>query len=72
MKDEKVIAGYDSLFEAVRGIAGSIQSLNQQALREYTPVVEGSRSFVIPNEQEQVHEKTDLELVTWLVIHKPA
>ena len=41
MKDEKVIAGYDSLFEAVRGIAGSIQSLNQQALREYTPVVEG-------------------------------
>jgi hypothetical protein len=72
MKDEKVIAGYDSLFEAVRGIAGSLQSLSQQALREYTPVVEGSRSFVIPNEQEQVHEKTDLELVTWLVIHKPA
>jgi hypothetical protein len=45
MKDEKVIAGYDSLFEAVRGIAGSIQSLNQQALREYTPVVEGRISL---------------------------
>lgn len=26
------------------------------------------RGFVLPNEQEQVHEKTHLELVTWLVI----
>jgi hypothetical protein len=26
------------------------------------------RGFVLPNAKEQVHEKTDLELVTWLVI----
>jgi hypothetical protein len=26
------------------------------------------RGFVLPNAHEQVHEKTDLELVTWLVI----
>ena len=26
------------------------------------------RGFILPNQQEQVHEKTDLELVTWLVI----
>jgi len=26
------------------------------------------RGFVLPNAQEQVHEKTGLELVTWLVI----
>jgi SNF2 family DNA or RNA helicase len=26
------------------------------------------RGFILPIEQEQVHEKTDLELVTWLVI----
>lgn len=52
MKDEKVIAGYDSLFEAVRGIAGSIQSLNQQALREYTPVVEGNRKLPLASSSE--------------------
>lgn len=33
--------------------------------------LQASRSFVLPDEQDQVHEKTDLELVTWLVIHKP-
>ncbi len=27
-----------------------------------------SRDFILPNAHEQVHEKTDLELVTWLVI----
>jgi len=26
------------------------------------------RSFVLPDEQQQVHDKSDLELVTWLVI----
>jgi hypothetical protein len=26
------------------------------------------RGFVLPNAKEQVHEKADLELVTWLVI----
>jgi hypothetical protein len=33
--------------------------------------LQSGRSFVLPDEKEQVHEKTDLELITWLVI-KPA
>ena len=33
--------------------------------------LQSGRSFVLPNEQEQVHDKTDLELVTWLVINQP-
>ena len=32
--------------------------------------LQSGRGFVLPNAQEQVHEKTDLELVTWLVIKK--
>ena len=30
--------------------------------------LQSARDFILPNEQEQVHEKTDIELVTWLVI----
>jgi hypothetical protein len=30
----------DTFFQAARGIAKSIQSLNQQAVSEYTPIVE--------------------------------
>jgi hypothetical protein len=30
--------------------------------------LQSGRGFVLPNEAEQVREKTDLELVTWLVI----
>jgi len=30
--------------------------------------LQSGRGFILPNAQEQVHEKTDLELVTWLVI----
>lgn len=33
--------------------------------------LQSGRSFVLPNEQEQVHDKTDLDLVTWLVIDQP-
>lgn len=33
--------------------------------------LQSGRSFVLPNEQEQVHDKTDLDLVTWLVITQP-
>jgi hypothetical protein len=33
--------------------------------------LQSGRSFVLPNEQEQVHDKTDLELVTWIVINQP-
>jgi SNF2 family DNA or RNA helicase len=30
--------------------------------------LQSGRDFVLPDEQDQVHEKTDLELVTWLVV----
>ena len=29
-----------------------------------------TRGSVLPNTHEQIHEKTDLELVTWLVINE--
>jgi hypothetical protein len=31
----------ESLFQSIRGIAEGIQALNQQAVREYTPIVDG-------------------------------
>jgi SNF2 family DNA or RNA helicase len=33
--------------------------------------LQSGRSFVLPNAQDQVQEKADLELVTWLVIKAP-
>jgi hypothetical protein len=30
--------------------------------------LQSGRSFVLLNEHEQMHEQTDLEVVTWLVI----
>jgi hypothetical protein len=33
--------------------------------------LQSGRGFVLPNAQEQVHDTTDLELVTWLVITQP-
>jgi helicase-like protein len=33
--------------------------------------LQSGRGFVLPNAQEQVHDTTDLELVTWLVIAQP-
>ena len=34
------MSDYDALFQSIKCIAESLQSLNQQAVREYTPVVE--------------------------------
>lgn len=31
---------YDNLLQSLRGFAGSLQAVNRQAVREYTPVVE--------------------------------
>ena len=33
--------------------------------------LQSSRGFVLPDEQDQVNEKSDLELITWLVVKKP-
>jgi hypothetical protein len=34
------ISDYANLLESIRGLAGSLRALNQQAVREYTPAVE--------------------------------
>jgi len=39
------VSGYESLFQSIKGIAESLQALNQQALREYTPIVEDILRF---------------------------
>ena len=30
--------------------------------------LQSERGFILPSAQEQIHDNTDLELVTWLVI----
>lgn len=53
---------YDGLLhKAVASIAALFRKRVARGLQT-------GRGFVIPNDEEQVHEETDLELVTWLVI----
>ena len=33
--------------------------------------LQSNRAFVLPDEQDQVRENSDLELITWLVVKKP-
>jgi hypothetical protein len=33
--------------------------------------LQSNRAFVLPDEQDQVNENSDLELITWLVVRKP-
>jgi len=56
---------YDVLLQkAVDSVASTFRNRAASGLQS-------GRSFVLPNEQEQVREKTDLDLVTWLVINQP-
>jgi SNF2 family DNA or RNA helicase len=56
---------YDVLLgKAVDSIASTFRKRAASGLQS-------GRSFVLPNKEDQVHEKTDLELVTWLVIKRP-
>lgn len=53
---------YDALLrKAVESLAVTFRKRAAFGLRS-------GRGFVLPDAKEQVHEKTDLELVTWLVI----
>lgn len=53
---------YDTLLhKAVASVAATFRKRAASGLQS-------ARGFVLPDEREQVHEKTDLELVTWLVI----
>ena len=49
----------------------AVDSVAATSRKRVATGLQTGRGFVIPNEHEQVHEKTDLELVTWLVIQKP-
>ena len=55
---------YDILLD--KAVASLAATFRKRAASGLT----SSRSFILPDEREQVHEKTDLELVTWLVIKK--
>ena len=50
----------------------AVDSLAATFRKRVATGLQTGRNFLIPNEHEQVHEKSDLELLTWLVIHKPA
>ena len=53
---------YDRLLQkAVESVAATFRKRAASGLQS-------ARGFILPDEREQVHEKTDLELVTWLVI----
>ena len=53
---------YDTLLKrAVDSLAATFRKRAASGLQS-------GRGFVLPDAHEQVHEKTDLELVTWLVI----
>ena len=57
---------YDHLLQkAVDSLAATFRKRAASGLQS-------GRGFVLPNALEQVHEKTDLDLVTWLVINHPA
>lgn len=57
-----VMAAYDTLLQK------AVNSLSATFRKRAASGLQSSRGFVLPNAQEQIHEKTDLELVTWLVI----
>ena len=60
--DGSDMKAYDLLLQkAVNSVATTFRKRASSGLQS-------GRGFVLPDEQEQVHEKTDLELVTWLVI----
>ena len=56
---------YDTLLQK------AVDSLAATFRKRAAAGLQSGRGFVLPNVQEQVHEKTDLELVTWLVIKTP-
>lgn len=46
------MSDYDSLFQSIKGLAETLQSLNQQAVREYTPVVEN----ILRSRSHDIHQ----------------
>jgi hypothetical protein len=46
----------------------AVDSLGATFRKHAASGLQSGRGFVLPDAKEQVHEKTDRELVTWLVI----
>ena len=46
----------------------AVDSLASTFRKRAASGLQSGRAFVLPNAREQVQEKTDLELLTWLVI----
>ena len=56
---------YDMLLQkAVDSLAATFRKRSASGLQS-------GRGFIMPDAKQQVHEKTDLELITWLVIKAP-
>lgn len=53
---------YDTLLQK------AVDSLAATYRKRAASGLQSGRGFVLPNAQQQVHDKTELELVTWLVI----
>lgn len=53
---------YDTLLQK------AVDSLAVTFRKRAASGLQSGRGFVLPDAKEQIHEKTDLELVTWLVI----
>ena len=49
-------------------VTGAKNGCSAAGYPEGKPAALSGRGFVLPDAKEQVHEKTDLELVTWPVI----
>jgi len=49
------MSDYDSMFEAIRGLASGLHAINQRAVREYTPVVEAILRSPIPDTHHIEH-----------------
>jgi hypothetical protein len=61
-KDGTEMVAYDLL------LAKALASITATFQKRVTGGLQTARNFVIPTEQEQVNDRSDLELVTWLVI----
>ena len=56
-------AGYDDLLQSSTGLAASLQALDQQAVEQYTPIVEGMNgrkspswiAFIVAHELGHIH-----------------
>lgn len=49
----------------------AVDSISATFRKRAATGLQSGRSFVLPNQQDQVNDQTDLELVTWLVIKRP-